>query len=107
MKFGNRDRWIKYAHALIVCAAASALFLARNSAPHFPRPHSVQTVRVDAHHDQRPRFDTGSRCCWAKRAFVVWPPTELRAHFTPPTEFLLSFETRGAHYNRPPPHSFL
>jgi hypothetical protein len=106
-RFRSSDRSRRFPRALVICAAASALLLARNSSPQFRDTSSIHTVRADAHHDQRPRFDDiGSRYCAANTTFVLSPPTEVHAHLTLATALLFSFPTKGAHYTRPPPLSF-
>jgi hypothetical protein len=100
----RNDRRMKVARALIVCAAASALFLARSASPRFADPLSVHTVKADANHYQRPRFDNStSRCCRVNTAFAVAPPNEAQARLTLASALLLSFPTKGLHYDRPPP----
>jgi hypothetical protein len=107
------DRQKKYARALLVCAAASALFLARNSAPKFSDASSVHAVEAGSHHDQRPRFENrhldanGLPYCPTNTVLVVSPPAETRGHLTLATTSLFSFLNKGAHYNRPPPVFFL
>lgn len=109
----HSDRQKKYSRALLVCAAASALFLARNSAPKFSDASSVHAVEAGSHHDQRPRFEnrrldtTGLPCCPANDMLVVSPPAETHGHLTLATTSLFSFPDKGAHYNRPPPVFFL
>jgi hypothetical protein len=103
-RFRSNDRRRKYVRALVLCAAASALLLARNSSPQFSDPSSVHAVTANAHHDQRPRFDnSGFNYCPPNAAFLLSPPTELHAHLSLATVHAFSFHTKGAHYNRPPP----
>jgi hypothetical protein len=98
------DQRRKYVRAVVVCAAAWALLLARNTSPQFPDTTSVHAITADAHHDQRPRFDnSGTTCCSMNAAFVLSPPAEMHSHLTLATVLLFSFPTKGAHYNRPPP----
>ena len=90
--------------ALVVCAAASALFLARTTPTRFPNTHSVQAVKADAHHDQRPQFDdNGPTCCAPNASYVLAPPADAQAHLTLATLLVSSFHSKGVHYNRPPP----
>lgn len=106
LNWGSRrnDRRMKVARALVVCAAASALFLARSTSPRFADPLSVHTVKADTSHYQRPRFDNStSRCCPVNTAFAIAPPNGAQPHLTLATALLLSFPTKGLHYNRPPP----
>jgi hypothetical protein len=103
-QFRSTRRRRKYARALVLCAAASALLLARNSSPQFSGTSSVHSVMAEAHHDQRPRFDNSGYSWYQTNAsFVLSPPAELHDHLSLATVLLFSFPTKGAHYNRPPP----
>lgn len=88
----------------MMLAAASAVLLARNSSPSFSRAPSVQVVKDSAHHDQRPRFDDNSpRYSSPSAGFVLSLPLATHADVTPATGLPISFHTKGARYNRPPP----
>jgi hypothetical protein len=104
--WGSRqaDQRVNVARALVVCAAAFALFLARSSSPQFADPLSAHTIKADAHHDQRPRFDNSTpRYSPATWAFAIAPPNETHARLSLATVLFFSFATKGIHYNRPPP----
>lgn len=101
---GTGRRRLKVARALVVCVAASALFLARSASPRFSDPVSVHTVKANGLHYQRPRFDNStSRCCTANAMFAIAPLNETQSHLNLAAALLFSFPTKGIHYNRPPP----
>jgi hypothetical protein len=100
----RRDRWGKRIRALMVFAAASAVLSARNTPPTFAHASSTHSVKAVAHHDQRPRFDNNTPQSYPlPAAFALVGPTEIHAHLRLATAILVSFPTKGARFNRPPP----
>jgi hypothetical protein len=91
-------------HALIVCAAASALLVARSAAPVFRSHSSVSAVSSNAHHDKRPRFvDNAPQFLPPAVLFAISPPQQPQARLAPLASLAVSFPAHGIHYNRPPP----
>jgi hypothetical protein len=102
--FRNGTQRITWIHVLVLLTAGSALLLARNTAPNFPNTSSIHAVSASTKHDQRPRFDNSSvQYCPPSATFVLSLPTEAKAHVSFATALLVSFHSKGAHYNRPPP----
>jgi hypothetical protein len=98
------DRRIKWVHALVVVAAASALISVRNTPPEFPSAQSVHAFKSSTQHHQRPRFDNSSPNYFAAPpASALFPLTVVQTQLTFATALFPSFQSKGAHYNRPPP----
>jgi hypothetical protein len=99
-----RTVWIR---AAVVSIALLAVLAARNVPPHFPgasRLHSAASA--DSHHDQRPRFDNyGSNWSAPVDSFRPVPPTPESAHLVPTPRLFSTLQTKGFHFNRPPPIS--
>jgi len=93
--------------AAVAFAALLSVLAARNVLPDFPEtPGAHSTISADSHHDQRPRFDhTGSQ--WSAPAdwFLPTPPVAESTHLTPAPQLFSALQTKGFHYNRPPPIS--
>jgi hypothetical protein len=96
---------IRCAHAWLAIAALFAVLVARNLPFHFPTgddPHSG--VHALSSHDQRPRFSCdGLKCSIPAARFAPLPPSSEAAHVAPTPELLSTLQTKGFHYNRPPP----
>jgi len=94
--------WIRPLLASVVLIATLA---ARNVAPHFPQAPGLHfTISADSHHDQRPRF-VHSSSEWGvpdKNSLRV-PPADKSAHLTPAPQPFFTPQTKGVHYDRPPP----
>jgi hypothetical protein len=91
-------------HALVVCAAAGALLLARNSTPVFRNTSSVRTVNADVRHDHRLRFvDNAPQLFPVAAGFTVCPPRDSESRLASPASLVVSFPEQGVHYDRPPP----
>jgi len=102
---GNRGTiWIR---AVLAFAALFALLAARDAPPQFPKVPGVRsTVSANFHRDQRPRFDnSGSKWSAPAESFPLFPPTAESAHLTPTPQVFSARQTKGAHFNRPPPLS--
>jgi len=105
IRSGSHGRiWIQ---AGLACVALFAVLAARNVPPDFfksPCIHSA--ISDDSHHDQRPRFDdSGSKWKAPADTFRLLPPTAESAHLTPTPQLFSTPQTKGFHYNRPPPIS--
>lgn len=93
------------ARGLVVFVAASALLIARNNSPKFSGP-TFQLAASGSHHEQRPRFDDNApRCLQPAETIILAPPLEEHSSLALAAAALLTFQTAGAHYNRPPPVS--
>ena len=94
--------------AIVACAALFALLAIRNVPPDFPQTPSLHHSSISAvsSHDQRPHFDSnGSQWSAPVSRFLQLPPTSDPAHLTPTRRLLSALQTKGFHYNRPPPVS--
>jgi RNA polymerase sigma-70 factor, ECF subfamily len=93
--------------ALLASAALLAILAARDVPPNFPQALGVHsTISADSLHDQRPRFDNcGSDCSAPADSFLPVPPTAESSHVTPAPQLLSTLQTKGFHFNRPPPIS--
>ncbi len=96
--------WIPTVLAAVVLFA---LLAARDVPPDFSKaPCEHSTIGADSHPDQRPRFDdSGSKWKAPADTFQLLPPTAESAHLTPTPDLFSTFQTKGFHYNRPPPIS--
>ena len=99
-----RTVWIR---AALASVALFAVLAARNVPPHFPSASRVHSAaNVDSHHDQRPRFDnSGSKWSAPVDSFQPVPPTPESARLTPAPRLFSTLQTKGFHFNRPPPIS--
>jgi hypothetical protein len=93
--------------ALLVSAALFAIFAARGVPPSFPHATALASaISADTHHDQRPRFDdSGTQWSAPAAIFVPYPPSAESAHLTLALRFPSTLQTKGFHFNRPPPIS--
>ncbi len=94
--------WIR---AVLASVVLFAVLAARNVPSDFSKAASVHsTISADSHLDQRPRFDYSSSE-WNAPAdtFQLLPPTAESAHLTPTPDSFSTIQTKGFHYNRPPP----
>lgn len=94
--------------AILVFAALVALLLIRTAAPDFPKPPSLHHSSVNAvsSHEQRPHFDSeGLQWSAPVGHFLPFPPAAESAHLTPAFQPWSALQTKGFHYNRPPPAS--
>lgn len=105
--FGNGRQGTICSRALFACVALIGVLAARNVLPHFPQATSSHSaVSVDSHHDQRPRFDnSGPRWSAPAESFLPTPPAAESAHLAPVSPLSSSLQSRGFHFNRPPPIS--
>jgi len=94
--------WMRVALASI---ALFAVLVTRNVPPDFPKAPAVHSaISASSHHDQRPRFDnSGSQWSTPATSFRPTPPTAESAHLTPTPQLFSTLQTKGFHYNRPPP----
>lgn len=96
--------WIRTALAF---AALFAILAARSASPHLPgMPGDHSTVSADSAHDQRPRFDS-SNAGWSAptESFLLFPPTAESTHLAATSQLFSTIQTKGFHFNRPPPAS--
>ena len=93
--------------AFLAFAALFALLAIRTAPPDFPRTslhHS--SFNAVSSHDERPRFDS-SGLQWSAPVghFLPFPPAADYAHLTPSPQLWSALQSKGFHYNRPPPSS--
>jgi hypothetical protein len=104
----NCGRKAIWAQAFLAFAALFALLVIRNAPPHFPNPPSLHHSSFNSvsTHDQRPRFDSGG-LQWSAPVshFLPFPPAAESAHLTPIPQLWSVLQSKGFHYNRPPPAS--
>jgi hypothetical protein len=101
--FRNRFRGTPY-HVSVLCTALLALLFVRFTAPTLPEISSTQlTIVCHSAHNQRPCFDHDELGWSAPVAFLAIAPPEVSLHLPSSSELILPFQTKGSHYNRPPP----
>jgi hypothetical protein len=89
-----------------LCAALVALLFVRFTPPAFSEMPSAQaTVVCHSAHNPRPCFDADGQGWSVPTAFIAIAPPEVSYHLPSVTELNLPFQTKGSHYNRPPPLS--
>jgi hypothetical protein len=105
--FRNRSRWTAFGRVLLASLVLFAIFAARGVAPDFTRAlNSHSLVVADSHHDQRPRFDdSGYRWSEPAAAFELLVPTAKLAGLILAPKVFSPIQTKGFHFNRPPPIS--
>lgn len=95
-----------WARTVLVSVALSAVLVARNVPPIFPAKSSIHSaVNASAHHDQRPRFAKGLQWSSPTDVFLLPPPITESARTALISEHVFALQTKGFHYNRPPPLS--
>jgi hypothetical protein len=102
-----RNRGTVMIRAVLASVALVAIFAAREVATDFPRATDLASaISADAHHDQRPRFDnSGSQWSAPAAIFVPFPPSAESTPLTLAAQFPSTLQTKGFHFNRPPPIS--
>jgi len=102
LRIGNRMR--TWTQVMLACAALLGVFAARNVPPVFDAMPVHFALSADAHHDQRPRFDS-DRADWSVPASSPFPTpiVVLSLHFMPAPAIRSAVPIRGDRYNRPPP----
>ncbi len=105
--FRSGSRGTTEIQALLALLALFSVLAARNVQPHFPgAPGTHSTVNSDSHRDQRPRFDnSGPQWSAPAESFFPMPPAAESAHVTPVPQLFCTLQTKGLHFNRPPPIS--
>src|SRR5579871_5312151 len=99
----NGQCWIR---AFLACAALFAVLAARNAPPVFPTAPSIRSaVGAALHHDQRPRFDTNLKWTVPAAKFSLAPVIAESSHLAPSPRLFSPLQTKGFHFNRPPPIS--
>jgi hypothetical protein len=93
--------------AALASIALLAVLAARNVPPHFRSVSSVHSAAcADSQHDQRPRFDnSGSKWSAPVDSFRPVPPAAESADLAPASRLFSTLQTKGFHFNRPPPIS--
>lgn len=89
----------------LACVALIAVLAARNAPSDFSKAPCINSaISADSHHDQRPRFDdSGSKWIAPADSFQLLPPSAESVHLTPTPRPFSTLQTKGFHYNRPPP----
>ena len=100
----GRALWMRAALASVTLVT---LLAARNVPPDFPQTPSVGSrVSATLHHDQRPRFDnSGLKWSTPTGDFLPDPLVVESAHLAPAPQFFSTLQSKGFHFNRPPPIS--
>jgi hypothetical protein len=97
----NGTIWIRSVLASILLFG---LLAARDVPSHFFCASGFHSASSDSHHDQRPRFD---HAAWDWSApvgtFFLFPPAGESAHLMPSPRLFSTLQTKGFHFNRPPP----
>jgi hypothetical protein len=104
----NRRREAIWTQAFLASAALFALLVFRTAPPDFPRPPSLHHSSVNAvsSHNQRPNFDSdGLQWSAPVGHFLPFPPAADYSHLTPLPQLWSALQSKGFHYNRPPPAS--
>ena len=103
-RYGSqRTIWIGTTFASLALFATLA---ARNALPHFPqRPRVQSSINAESHRDPRPRFDDNDSNWVAPAESLpqLLPPIAESAHLTPSPRRFAAIQTKGFHFNRPPP----
>ena len=100
-----RDR-SRGTRAILAFAALFALLVIRIAPPDFPRLPSLHhsSVNTVSSHDQRPHFDSeGMQWSAPIGHFLPFLPAAESAHLSPASQPWSAVQTKGFHYNRPPP----
>jgi hypothetical protein len=110
MSFGrysrNRRQGTVWIRALLACTALIGVLAARNVLPQFPYTLNAHSISSDSHHDQRPRFDnSGSKWSAPARSFLPTPAIAESPRLAPAPPLWSALQTKGFHFNRPPPNS--
>jgi len=104
----NAKRGTIWVQTFVASIALFALLVIRNAPPDFPKPSSLHHCSINAvsSHDQRPRFNAGG-LEWSAPVshFLSFPPAAESARLTPVSQLSSPLQTKGFHYNRPPPAS--
>src|SRR5579864_3218984 len=90
---------------VLTFATIFTLLISRNTPPTFPRvptlSHSISAVLSPAH---RPQFDSnGVQWSAPVDSSLLIPSSATSAHFNPACQRFSGIQTKGFHYNRPPP----
>lgn len=98
--------------AALVLVGLFAFLTARLAPPEFPRTSSsTAAINADSNHggskhNQRPRFDNdGSQWIAPVRNFHPIPSARETTQLATSVEIYYKLQTKGFHYNRPPPVS--
>ena len=103
IRSGSHGRiWIQ---AGLACVALFAVLAARNVPPDFFKSPCIHSsISAASHHDQRPRFvHSSSEWGVPDNNSLRVPPADKSAHLTPAPQPFFTPQTKGLHYNRPPP----
>jgi hypothetical protein len=104
----NRGREAISTQTFLAFAALFALLVIRTAPPDFPRLPSLHqsSVNTVSGHHERPRFDSdGLQWSAPVGHFLPFPPAADSAHLTPVPQLCSALQSKGFHYNRPPPAS--
>jgi len=94
--------WI---NALLVFAAAFALLAARDFQPRFPQGPSIHSaINALSTRQDRPRFDSNN-LQWSApvQGYLPLPPATAAPQLALSLQSTSGLQTKGFHYNRPPP----
>jgi hypothetical protein len=83
-----------------------AIFAARSAPAVFLGATTEHSIAADSRHDQRPRFNSRVLAWTAPiAAFVLFPADAEPLNLAAAQELFLTLQTKGFHFNRPPPIS--
>lgn len=102
----DRRRGIR---GILAFAALFALLVIRTAPPDFPKSLSLHhsSINTVSSHDQRLQFDSeGLQWSAPVAHFLPFPPAVESAHLFPAFQPWSALQTKGFHYNRPPPASY-
>src|SRR5579863_409831 len=100
------QREVIQSRAFLALVALFALLAIRTAPPDFPKPPSLDhsSVNTVSSHGQRPHFDSdGLQWSAPVGHFLQIPPSAESAHLAPTPQLWSAIQTKGFHYNRPPP----
>jgi hypothetical protein len=103
--FRNESAAQTWARAAVSLAVLLGVFAAREVPSQFPGACLHRTVGADSHHDQRPRFVHPASEPRVLAGSVLVSPPAREAQRPASVARLLPTQTKGLHFNRPPPIS--
>jgi hypothetical protein len=103
--FRNHLSGTPYRVAALGAALVALLFVRFTPPPFSEMPSAQATVVCHSAHDPRPCFDPDDQGWSVPAASIAIAPPEVSHHSPSVTELILPFQTKGSHYNRPPPLS--
>jgi len=97
--------WVQ---TILAPAVLFTLLVARNAPPVFSQAPSLHhsAISAGANQNHRPHFESdGLQWGVVVAGFLPFPPPADSAHLVPTSHLSSTLQTKGFHYNRPPPAS--